>query len=73
MANGTSHYQYSWRLEGLVYFVIGLTRLSLSVDDQQYSDDAIPTMSAPAAVFVAESPVLLVVVVQHISRIDVAR
>jgi hypothetical protein len=41
------------------------------VDNQHYSDDSITTMSTPATIFVTESPVLLVIIVQRISRRDV--
>jgi hypothetical protein len=48
-----------------------LVGLSLNVDNHHYSDDSITTMSTPATIFVTESPVLLVIVVQRISRKDV--
>lgn len=48
-----------------------LVGISLNVDNQHYSDDSITTKSTPATIFVTESPVLLVIVVQRISRSDV--
>lgn len=48
-----------------------LVELSLNVDNQHSSDSSITTMSTPATIFVTESPVLLVIVVQRISRRDV--
>lgn len=42
------------------------------MDNQQYSDDSITTISTPATVFVTESPILLVAIVQRISRRDIA-
>lgn len=48
-----------------------LVELSLNVDNQHSLDYPITTMSTPATIFVTESPVLLVIVVQRISRRDV--
>jgi hypothetical protein len=48
-----------------------LVGLSLNVENQHYSDDSITTMSTPATISVTESPVLLVIFVQRISRSDV--
>ena len=48
-----------------------LVELSLNVDNQHSSDYSITTMSTPATIFVTESPVLLVIFVQRISRSDV--